>query len=649
MSRHYCLLLLGLFLPAATIAQTASPATAKPEAPLSIESFAAPPFLEDPELSPNGTWFAGRMAIEGQQLLTMMPLSRATEKPVFIQLDPEKSDLDWWQWVNDDWLLIGYSATVPVEGEKWRVYRAASVSRLTGKIIPLAPDSAGQNAADLIWTAKDGSPHVLLGIQQDIYSDSRKFWPEVRSFDVSTGKSQTVLAPRPDVMDYYADASGAVRMGYGYNRESRTARLIYRSSGKDAFSVLDRANYRKDEKLSFPAAFLATPDQALTISDADGFDALYELDLRSLERGKKLFGTSGFDIGGLVKNPSDGTVVGIYLTEDRPRIHWLDPSLAQTQAQIDAAVGAGNALITSWDRTMSNLLVKLGGPDQAGAYYVYNRALGGNMSRLAFADETFKTRKLAPVSTIHYKTRDGLDLSAVLTLPKGKAAKNLPLILLPHGGPQARDVEGWDWWVQFLAWRGYAVIQPNYRGSTGFGTALVDKGYGEWGLKMQDDLNDAITYLAGAGIADPKRVCIAGASYGGYAAMRGAQRDGKLFRCAISYAGVSDLGALARYDSRSLLGAEYRADLKEKAPDFDAVSPLRHPEEFSTPILIMHGKLDLRVPVKQSRDMAEKLEAAGKNYRYVEQPLGDHHFSRQEDRLQFLKEMDAFLQQYNPS
>jgi len=146
-----------------------------------------------------------------------------------------------------------------------------------------------------------------------------------------------------------------------------------------------------------------------------------------------------------------------------------------------------------------------------------------------------------------------------------------------------------------------------------------------------------------------KRVCIAGASYGGYAAMRGAQRDGKLFRCAISYAGVSDLGALARYDSQSLLGAEYRADLKEKAPDFDAVSPLRHPEEFSTPILIMHGKLDLRVPVKQSRDMAEKLKDAGKNYRYVEQPLGDHHFSREADRLQFLKEMDAFLQQYNPS
>lgn len=647
--RYFCLPLLTLFLPAAAVAQTASPAPAKAEAPLSIESFAAPPFIEDPELSPNGTWFASRVAAEGQQLLAMMPLSRGSEKPVLIRLDPEKADIDWWRWVNDDWLLIGYSATVPVEGDKWRVYRSASVSRLTGKIIPLAPDSGGQNAANLIWSAKDGSPHVLLGVQDDIYADSRSFWPEVRDYDVSTGKSQTVVPSRPDVMDYYADASGAVRMGYGYNRESRTGRLIYRSSGKGSFSQLDRANYRKDEELSFPAAFLSTPDQALTISDAEGFDALYELDLRTLERGKKLFGAAGHDIDGLVKSPVDGSVVGIVLTENRARIHWLDPSLAQTQAEIDAAVGAGNALITSWDRSMTNLLVKIGGPDQAGSFYVYNRALGGKMSRLAFVDDKLRTRKLAPVSTIRYKARDGLELSAVLTLPKGKEAKNLPLVLLPHGGPQARDAEEWDWWVQFLAWRGYAVIQPNYRGSTGFGTALVEKGYGEWGLKMQDDLNDAVTHLANAGIADPKRVCIAGASYGGYAAMRGAQRDGNLFRCAISYAGVSDLGALARYDSQSLLGAEYRAGLKEKAPDFDAVSPLRHPEQFSTPILIMHGKLDLRVPVKQSRDMAEKLKSAGRTYRYVEQPLGDHHFSREADRLQFLREMDAFLNQYNPS
>jgi dienelactone hydrolase len=654
MFRRHCLLLIALFFPSLTTAQTANPAPgnaapAKAVAPLSTESFAAPPFIEYPELSPNGTWFASKVVVNGNQLLAMMPLAKTGEKPVFTRLDPEQSEVNWWRWINDDWLLVGFSATIPVLGEKWRVYRTASVSRLTGKIIPLAPKSGGQNAANVIWSAKDGRPHILLGVQDNIFTGERDFWPEVRDIDVSTGKSQTIVAPRPDVMEYYADASGAVRLGYGYNRSSRTARLIYRSTGKGTFSQLDTANYRKDEKLSFPAMFLPAPDQALTVSDSDGFDALYELDLRTMARGKRIFGVPGHDIDGFVRNPAGDAVLGVIVTENRARVHWLDPALAEAQAEIDKAVGVGNALITSWDRAMGRLLIRVGGPDQAGAYYAYDRLVGGKMVRLAYADENLKTRKLSPVSTIRFKARDGLEMSAVLTLPKDKEAKNLPLIVLPHGGPQARDSERWDWWVQFLAWRGYVVIQPNYRGSTGFGTELVEKGYGEWGLKMQDDLNDAVAHLAKSGMIDPKRVCIAGASYGGYAAMRAAQRDGSLFRCAISYAGVSDLGALARYDSQSLLGAEYRASLKEKAPDFDAVSPLRHPEQFSTPILIMHGKLDLRVPVKQSRDMAEKLKSAGKPYRYVEQPLGDHHFSRTEDRLQFLKEMEAFLAQYNPA
>jgi dipeptidyl aminopeptidase/acylaminoacyl peptidase len=187
---------------------------------------------------------------------------------------------------------------------------------------------------------------------------------------------------------------------------------------------------------------------------------------------------------------------------------------------------------------------------------------------------------------------------------------------MPHGGPFARDSETWDWWAQFLAERGYAVLQPNYRGSSGYGSEFAAKGEGQWGLAMQDDLNDAVDWAVQQGLVDARRVCIAGASYGGYAAMRAAQRDGGKFR---------------------------------QAPDFRAVSPIHYPEQFSVPILLMHGKKDLRVQVRQSREMAEKLKKAGKDYIYIEQPEGDHHFSRQEDRLQFLKEMEAFLAKHNPA
>jgi dienelactone hydrolase len=622
--------------------------TPSSSAPITIESFAAAPQVDQPELSPNGEWIAAKLALQGRQLLAMYNLFDSSAKPVLIGLDGSKMDVDWWQWVNDDWLLVGVSAIDLVQGEKWRVTRVISVERATGKAVMLGWKNAAQNASDVLWIAKDGSPRILLALQNSIYSNVPEFWPEVREFDVSTGKSKTIAARRDQVMEYYADAQGNVRLGYGYNDTSRTSRLLYRSSGKGQFVEIDRANQKKDEELAFPSMFLAAPDQALTIDNVDGFNAVYELDLKTLKRGKRIFGVSTYDVGGLLKNPAGDLLIGVGLAEKGYRTHWIDPELAKVQADIDKAVGVGNARIISWDRTMNQLLLMVGEPHQAGAYYAYTRLNGGVMTRIGYANDKLKMRKLSPVTTITYKARDGLEIPAILTLPNDRAAKQLPLIVLPHGGPGARDVEAWDWWVQFLAWRGYAVVQPNYRGSTGFGTVFREKGEGEWGLKMQDDLNDVITHLAAQGIADPKRVCMSGASYGGYAALRAAQRDGALYRCAISYAGVADVAAMSRYDQRTITGNSARAYWKESAPNSSDVSPVKHAQDFTIPVLIMHGKNDMRVPVDQSRDMAAKLKSANKPYRYVEQPLGDHHFSREEDRLQFLKEMDAFLNQHNP-
>jgi dipeptidyl aminopeptidase/acylaminoacyl peptidase len=166
---------------------------------------------------------------------------------------------------------------------------------------------------------------------------------------------------------------------------------------------------------------------------------------------------------------------------------------------------------------------------------------------------------------------------------------------------------------------------------------------------MQDDLTDAIGYLAKEGIADPKRVCIAGASYGGYAALRAAERDGAHYRCAISYAGVSDLAGIKRYDAQFLNGKTAGRYWTKRTPDLRTVSPRFGAAQVSIPILLMHGKEDKRVPVKQSRQMADALKAAGKPYDYIEQPLGDHHFTRREDRLEFLKAMAAFLGKHNPA
>lgn len=295
------------------------------------------------------------------------------------------------------------------------------------------------------------------------------------------------------------------------------------------------------------------------------------------------------------------------------------------------------------------MLVRVGDASQPGSIYYYDAEDSGSMKLFAYLNGAIRSARLGPVSTFRYKARDGLSIEAVLTLPKGRDPKNLPLIVMPHGGPEARDSASYDWWAQFLADRGYAVVQPNYRGSTGYGKKFMDAGDGEWGLKMQDDLNDAVTDLANRGIVDSKRVCIVGASYGGYAAMRGAQRDGTKFRCAISYAGVSDLNGMIRYDSKFLNANAARAGWRQSAPDLKAVSPVNHAADFSTPILIMHGKKDLRVPVAQSRRMVNRLKAAGKSVEYTEQPEGDHHFTREADRVQFLEAIEVFLAKHNPA
>ena len=633
-----------LFTLAPAVASADPPST--PLAPRPIEHFAKLPFMESPQLSPDGTRVAARIAIDGVQILAIISLFEKDVPPALVGLG--ESDLNSWAWVNDDWLVIGLGAVRYVEGGDWYLSRIAGVSRDGKKINLIARNEAAQNADDVLWTANDGTPRLLLALQKSIYVNMPGFWPEVDEVDVSTGRTRRVVSGQTNVLTWYADGKGTVRMGIGYDDASRKSRLLYRDGQHGSFRTIDRARGHLDEELTVPALFLPEPGKAAAWSKDGDRDALYKLDLTTMELGEKLFSVPGYDLDSIVTSPAGDAITGFRYTDERPRVRWLDPSLAEVQADLDKAVGADRiAEILSLSRDHKKMMVLVGAADRPGVYYFYDTA-NGSMHPFAEVSSTIKG-KLGPVKTIRYKARDGLEIAAILTLPAGREAKNLPLIVMPHGGPAVRDAEGWDWWAQFMADRGYAVIQPNYRGSTGFGDDFRKKGDGEWGLKMQDDLNDAVTELAKRGIADPKRVCMVGGSYGGYAAMRAAQRDGALYRCAVSFAGVSDLGHLARYDSRSLYGRTYKAALKRKAPDFPAVSPINFPEQFSAPLLLVHGKKDLRVPVKQSREMAEKLKKSGKTVRYVEQPLGDHNLSREADRLQFLQELEAFLKQHNPA
>jgi dipeptidyl aminopeptidase/acylaminoacyl peptidase len=302
---------------------------------------------------------------------------------------------------------------------------------------------------------------------------------------------------------------------------------------------------------------------------------------------------------------------------------------------------------------VSRVLIWSGSADDPGAYAIYTPA-ERRIDAFAAVRDSLQERTLAPVRPISYRSRDGLTIHGYLTLPRGGPERDLPLIVMPHGGPFARDSWVFDPWVQFLADRGYAVLQPNFRGSTGYGREFVERGYGQWGAGMIDDMDDGVAWLAEQGIADPDRVCLMGGSYGGYAALWGAIRGAGRYRCAVSFAGVTDLRAMLRYDARFIVARRYMRDRRrqvqgEERIDLDAVSPLAQAARLNVPVLIAHGEEDRRVPVAQSRSLTRALERQGADFEAVFYPEAGHGFSRPEDSLDFLRRVEAFLARHNPA
>ena len=628
-------------------APPAAPAAAAPAnlGPQPVEAFAALPEFEGPALSPDGTRIAGKRALNGKQYLMVAPLLKDHGKPALAVLS-DKVDVNWWRWVNDEWLIVGLGSQDTIQGEDYYVTRLIGVRADMQKMVKIDWENSGFRADEVLWTAQDGTPRILFAKQTGIYSMT-DVYPSVYEADVSTGRVKRIATGQTDVWDWYADGQGQLRMGVRYSDETRKKSILYRQSNAEPFRTIARADGRKDESVLIPRIF-RTDGTALAIDDSDGYDALYEVSLPDLKLGRKLSTVTGYDIDGIIRNPAGNDISAIRYTDQYYHDAWTDPRIKELQEAVDKSVAPRRAEIVSWNTARTRFLITVGSPSSAGALYYWDTDYG-NMQFLSWTNPKLKGQKLSPVRTLRYPARDGTVIEAVLTMPRGKGDRNLPLIVMPHGGPFARDAESWDWWSQYLAELGYAVIQPNYRGSSGYGTAFAKKGEGEWGLKMQDDLDDAVAWTAKQGIADPKRVCMVGASYGGYAAMRAAQRNSALYRCAVSYAGVSDLAAMKRYDSQFLF-SKTRADwLQKQAPDYHAVSPRFGAADMAIPLLIVHGKADKRVPVNQSRMMAAALKAAGKPVNYIEQPLADHHFTRAEDRLEFLKAMAAFLEKYNPA
>ena len=355
-----------------------------------------------------------------------------------------------------------------------------------------------------------------------------------------------------------------------------------------------------------------------------------------------------------IEDPLTGRVIGKHaLVGDTQRYTFFDPHDAAAWRGIVKAFPGDVVTLTSWSTDRRKMIVHVDSAELGPAYSLVDFDTG-HADWIGVEYPALKAEDISPRSPVTYKAADGTEISGYLTLPRGRDPHGLPLVVLPHGGPHARDEPGFDWWAQALASRGYAVLQPNYRGSDGFGWAFLAAGFGQWGRKMQTDLSDGVRYLAGQGTVDPKRVCIVGASDGGYAALAGAAIDRGVYRCAVSVAGISDLKSMVSDDfDKEGYGGErfwlrYIGAKGPGDPVLARYSPASRAADVTIPVLLIHGRDDTRVPIAQSREMAAALRRAGKPVELVELPGEDHFLSSGATRLQMLKATVGFLEKNNP-
>jgi dipeptidyl aminopeptidase/acylaminoacyl peptidase len=371
-------------------------------------------------------------------------------------------------------------------------------------------------------------------------------------------------------------------------------------------------------------------------------------------------GTWGSDIApgvrltNVVLDRNSPRILGTARMDDNSTYAFQDPALQESWNWITRVFGGDRVELVSMSSDHTQFIVQTFGPKHG---YTYQHADVREHLIEPLSDVYEGIGPIAEVRRITYPAADGLRIPAYLTLPPGHAARDLPLVVLPHGGPEARDRLDFDWWAQAYAAQGYAVLQPNYRGSSLY-EKWVEAGFGEWGRKMQTDLSDGVGYLAREGIADPKRVCIVGGSYGGYAALAGVALQSGIYRCAVAVAGVSDLKNFLASISRKeaygdKIGQRYldRYLSIEGGNDakLDAISPMKHASAVSVPVLLIHGREDTTVPYDQSEDMAKALKRAGKPVEFVSLAKEDHYLSRGATRLQMLKSSVDFLQRNNPA
>jgi dipeptidyl aminopeptidase/acylaminoacyl peptidase len=463
--------------------------------------------------------------------------------------------------------------------------------------------------------------------------------------NLDTGETSTVVSGNTQTRGYLLDSKGALVARVEINDYNNKWKLFAYDGEKD------RVVLEQTSEMGWPLAMSGQLEDgrlAAVNPHEDGErDTLLAIDLKTGEM-KPLHQTGGSDVG-TIGDPWKHRVVGVSWIDDFPKQEFFDPQLKALADVITPNFAGGFSVIVSWSQDRSRALVYGERAGEPGGWYIHDQATKKLRSVGKMYPGLTKPEDVGIRSAIKYKARDGVQIPAYLTLPAGVEPKKLPLVLLVHGGPHARDTQMFDWWAAFLASRGYAVLQPNYRGSTGYGYEWFDAGRGGWGDGvMQTDVEDGVDALVKGGYVDGTRVCIMGGSYGGYAALAGATITPERYACAVSVNGVSAPERLLNDALKGQAGArgmtaEWWNKSMGPVAHLRKVTPADLADRVRAPILIFHGINDSVVPIEQSRLMVNKLKGADKKFKYVELQGDDHWLSSARTRTQMLAEVEQFL------
>ncbi len=466
--------------------------------------------------------------------------------------------------------------------------------------------------------------------------------------NLNTGEI-TMLCENPgDIQGWQTDHDGRLRVAYaivdGVNTQIR-----YRETEEEEFRPVLTTNFK--ESVSF-AAFTSDNKQVYAVTNL-GRDksALVLMDPATCEEIEQLYVNDKYDLDGLWYSNTQKKLLGVSYTGHKGAVrHFLDKATGEMFDRMEKHLPGYEIGITDSNKAEDKYLVYAGGDRTRGAYYLYDVATD-TMTKLADLAPWIDERQMAEMIPISYTSRDGLQIEGYLTLPVGctlSSAKNLPAVINPHGGPWARDTWGFNPEVQFLANRGYAVLQMNFRGSTGFGRRFTEISYGKWGQEMQDDITDGVRWLIEKGIADPARIAIYGGSYGGYATLQGIVKEPDLYACAVDYVGVSNLFTFLQTIPpywKPLLDMMYEmvGNPQTDAEMLQANSPALNAERIATPLLVVQGANDPRVNINESDQMVEALRSRGIEVDYLVKENEGHGFHNEENRFDFYRAMEKFL------